>query len=297
MTWTPLYSRTPQGIVHSASCSAVSGPGRGASNLAVRVATAAVGIPIVLAVNYLGGWVFASAIGVVAALSTVELYSLFRKVDFAPALLLGVPAAMAFAVLPALMRGTDEGWVALLVALLVVTGAYFLAPGSDRKRLLDWCLTIMGSLYVGLLLGQLTLLRGWTHGAWWVVLVFLATWAYDTGAFFSGRLFGSRPFMHHISPNKTVEGVQGGLLLSSLAGLAGVPAIGLSPWQGILLGLVVGVAAQVGDLVESMIKRQTGAKDSGTIIPGHGGLLDRIDSLLFTATVTVYVARVFGYGP
>jgi phosphatidate cytidylyltransferase len=274
----------------------VHGPGRGASNLALRVATAAIGIPIVLAINYLGGWTFAVAVGVAAAVGTVEIYGLFRKAQFAPATALGVPAGVAFAVVPVFKRGIEEDWVGLLVALLLVGGAYFLAPGSDRKRLFDWALTVIGSVYVGLLLGQLTLLRGWPNGAWWVLMVFLVTWAYDTGAYFSGRFFGSKPFMRHISSKKTVEGVQGGLLLSSLAGLIGVPALGIAVWQGLLLGLAGGVAAQAGDLVESMIKRQTGAKDSGTIVPGHGGLLDRIDSLLFTAAVAVYAARAFGYG-
>lgn len=260
------------------------------------MATATIGIPVVLAINYRGGWAFAIAAGVAAAIGAVELYALFRKAHFAPNVVLGVPAAVAFAVLPDLHRGTDEGWIGLLVALLLLGGTYVLMSNGDSKVLLDWSLTITGSVYVGLLLGQLTLLRGWAQGAWWVALVFLVTWSYDTGAYCAGRLFGSRPFMPHLSPSKTVEGVQGGLLLSIFAGLIGVPALGLAVWQGLLLGLAGGIAAQVGDLVESMIKRQTGAKDSGTLIPGHGGLLDRIDSLLFTAAVTVYAARAFGYG-
>jgi phosphatidate cytidylyltransferase len=255
-----------------------------------------IGIPLVLAIDSVGGWAFAAAIATVAAIGTVEVFGLFRKAQFAPAIMLGVPSSVALAVMPALKHGTEEGWVGVLLALMLLSAAYFLVPRTDGRPLLDWSLTVVGSMYVGLLLGQLTLLRSWPHGAWWVALVFLVTWAYDTGAYFSGRLFGSRRFMHHISPKKTVEGVQGGLLFSSFAGLIGIPALGLAWWQGLLLGLAGGVAAQTGDLVESMIKRQTGAKDSGNIIPGHGGLLDRIDSLLFTAVIAVYAARAFGYG-
>ncbi len=271
-------------------------PGRGASNLALRVASAAIGIPIVLGINYLGGWIFGSAVAAVAGLGCFELYGLFRRATYAPTSALGVPAAAAFAAIPMMQRGTADGWIALLVALLVIGGTYALRPGSDRKRLLDWTLTVIGAVYVGLLLGQLSLLRSWPHGAWWVMVVFLITWGYDTGAYVSGRLFGSRPFMAHISAKKTVEGVEGGLIVSSLAGCVAVPALGITLWQGLLIGFLGGMAAQAGDLVESMIKRQTGAKDSGTIIPGHGGLLDRVDSLLFSAVVVVYAARVFGYG-
>ncbi|MBV9281237.1 MAG: phosphatidate cytidylyltransferase, partial [Chloroflexi bacterium] len=157
--------------------------------------------------------------------------------------------------------------------------------------------TLVPVLYVGLLLGHLSLLRVYHHGARWVMLALLLTWAYDTGAFFAGSLWGRRRFMAHASPSKTVEGVLGGLLLSTLAGLLALPALGLLAWQALLLGLLAGVAAQAGDLVESMVKRQTGVKDSGAIMPGHGGLLDRIDSLLFTGALTLYAAMVLGYAP
>jgi phosphatidate cytidylyltransferase len=124
----------------------------------------------------------------------------------------------------------------------------------------------------------------------------LTTWAFDTGAFLAGRLIGRRPFMSHVSPSKTVEGFIGGLVFGAAAGTACAPAIHIRLWEGIALGVAGGIAAQAGDLVESMIKRQSGVKDSSSLIPGHGGVLDRIDSLLFTGVVTYYAAALFGYG-
>ncbi|HEX6507016.1 MAG TPA: phosphatidate cytidylyltransferase [Chloroflexota bacterium] len=268
----------------------------GASDLALRVATAVVGIPIVLAFNYLGGVGFAVMTAAVAGAGTWELYGLIRKARVAPASALGMGTAAALAALPIASQQSAAGWVGIVVGVMAVVGVLQLAHQPDRQRLLDWALTVFGVLYVGLLLGHLALLRSWDRGAWWVALVLVMTWAYDTGAYFAGRLFGRTPFMSHISAKKTLEGVEGGLALSALAGLAAVPALGLMVWQGLLLGAGTGIVAQAGDLVESMIKRAVGAKDSGRLIPGHGGLLDRIDSLLFTAAFAVYAARIFGYG-
>jgi phosphatidate cytidylyltransferase len=101
--------------------------------------------------------------------------------------------------------------------------------------------------------------------------------------------------MSHVSPSKTVEGVGGGLFLAGVAGLVAVPTLGLDPVVALVLGVITGAVAQTGDLIESKMKRQTGVKDTGTIIPGHGGLLDRIDSLLFTATLGYYAAVILGY--
>jgi phosphatidate cytidylyltransferase len=147
------------------------------------------------------------------------------------------------------------------------------------------------------MLGHISLLRQIPNGAWWVGVILLVTWAYDTGAYFSGRAFGHRPFMAHVSPSKTLEGVYGGLALACVAGLATVPSVGLRPWQGLALGFILGVVAQTGDLVESMIKRQVGVKDSGALFPGHGGVLDRIDSVLFSGVAAYYAAVFLGHVP
>ncbi len=156
-----------------------------------------------------------------------------------------------------------------------------------------------GFLYLPLLLGHLGLLRELPWGREWVFLVLLVVMAGDTAAYFVGISLGRRKLYPAISPNKSVEGAIGGLA-GSLAGayLAMAwffPALGI--WDCLLLGLLIGVIAQLGDLFESMLKRSFGVKDSGRLIPGHGGILDRLDSLLFAFPVAYFYARWFFTGP
>jgi phosphatidate cytidylyltransferase len=122
-------------------------------------------------------------------------------------------------------------------------------------------------------------------GAAWALTLVLIVWGYDTGAYATGRLIGRRRMLDHISPSKTVEGLLGGLVAATIAAGVGALLIGLEPWHPLIIGPVVGIAAQAGDLAESMLKRAAGRKDSGSLVPGHGGILDRIDSFLFAAPV------------
>jgi phosphatidate cytidylyltransferase len=291
----PPSKPTAIAAASSANSSKVRRAPRRGSNLVLRIGTAAIGIPLVLAVNYVGGWLFAAAIGAVALIAEMELIRALRAGMYRPAAALCLAGAVGLAVVPMMRGDTETIWVGSVILIAGVTGAYYLRPGSYEGGLVNWCLSTMSALYVGLLLGQLVLLRDMHRGARWVVLVLLMTWAYDTGAYFTGRFAGRRPFMHHVSPKKTVEGVAGGLVLSAAAGVLAVPLVDLALWQGAALGLLTGAVAQAGDLIESMIKRQTGVKDSGGVLPGHGGLLDRIDSLLFTGALGYYAALALGH--
>lgn len=287
----------PPGIGSSVSCSRVRTPSGGSSNLVSRVATAAVGIPLVLAVNYLGGWVLALLVAAASLVGSFELRQMLRHGGRRPLLPVAALGSAVLATAPLFNHRPEAIWVGVIVAIMCLAGAYYLLPPVFATGFPNWMATVSIPLYIGLLLGLLHLLRYARHGAWWIVLVLVMTWAYDTGAYFAGRKFGHTPFMQHVSSKKTREGVLGGLLLSTLAGLLGVWRIGLAPWQALLLGLLTGAVAQTGDLVESMMKRSSGVKDSGSIIPGHGGLLDRIDSLLFTGALGFYAAVILGYGP
>jgi phosphatidate cytidylyltransferase len=266
------------------------------TNLVTRVATAAVGIPLVLVIDRVGGLVFALAVGAVAALSGFELCRMLRGAGYRPLTIVVLVTSFAAAAAPEYVGTRSQAvWVGILVTVLFVCAALEMVAPRRETVGLAWLLTVSCVVYVGVLFGHLTLLRSVHDGAWWILAVFVVTWAYDTGAYFAGTLFGRHPFMRHISPSKTVEGVVGGLCLSTLVSLVAVPTIGLAPSTSLGLGLALGATGQLGDLAESMVKRQVGVKDSGAIVPGHGGLLDRVDSLLFTGAVAYYAAALLGY--
>lgn len=248
-----------------------------------------------LAADYLGGVTFGVLIGIAAAVGAAEFYLLCRAAGSRPAILLGVPASAVIAALPLIVSSPQRAWVGILVLLALTAGAIYLSPTLYSRGLDGWLATLGGALYVGVLLGHLSLLRQLHAGAWWVFGALLMTWAYDTGAYLVGSQIGRRPFMQHISSRKTVEGVMGGLVLSGVAAFVLVPTVGVAAPVALALGLFVGAVAQAGDLVESMFKRRASVKDSGGIIPGHGGMLDRIDALLFTSAVTFYAAALLGY--
>jgi len=180
----------------------------------------------------------------------------------------------------------------LLLSLLFL---FRLPPINEIPQRLGWL--CLGLFYLPLLLGHLVLLRQHPDGREWIFLTLLVIMGCDSFAYFVGSRFGKRKLYPAVSPNKSVEGGIGGVLGSILAVLISravfLPEIGLI--AGVGIGLLVGVVGQLGDLFESLLKRTCGVKDSGRMIPGHGGLLDRLDSLLFAFPFVYYIAR-YGYG-
>lgn len=199
--------------------------------------------------------------------------------------------------------GAVDG-VALMGVVAVALAMVAFARRDPADGFAAWSSTTFGALYVGLLGAVAILTTQWTGGLaegglWperrWVLVLLAGVWSFDTGAYLVGRAIGRRPFLPWISPKKTLEGVLGGLVVAT-AGVAVVLAIsGSSPLEALVLGPLLGVVAQAGDLAESLLKRAAGAKDSGTLLPGHGGILDRVDSILFAAPVlAAWVALVHG---
>jgi len=183
----------------------------------------------------------------------------------------------------------------LILFLLSFLFLFRLPPIRQLPHRLGWL--ALGILYLPLLFGHLVLLRQLEDGREWIFLTLLVIMGCDSFAYFVGRRFGKRKLYPAVSPNKSVEGALGGLIGSVLAVFICratiLPDIGLFAATGI--GLLVGVVGQLGDLFESLLKRACGVKDSGSIIPGHGGILDRLDSLLFAFPCVYYLAR-YGYG-
>ena len=267
-----------------------------------RAISAAVLVPVLLIVIAIGGPVLALAVTLVTAVAAVEVFRLLHGGGYAPFLALGTAFAVTI-VLDAAFPEVLEGSGLLLgaIGIVLVAVASFI-KADPRDGLQSWMATVFGAFYISLLSFIIRLghagpdvpasapldFLGPERG--WILMLLLTVWAFDTGAFLVGRTFGRTKFIAHISPAKTVEGVAGGVVASTVVVAALLWGLGQNPVHALLLGPLVALAAQAGDLAESVIKRAAGAKDSGTIIPGHGGVLDRVDSFIFAAPVmTLYV--------
>ena len=264
-----------------------------------RVITAVIAIPVVLAFVWLSGW-WGFAVAIIAViLSVYELHNMMVHEGYHPLIWMSFALSILFllaAMFPPQRLILLE--VGLSAALLITLPLLFIRKKLDGA-MVDWSLTLAIPVYLGWPLSVFLLLRGFqggiTPGFWWVLTVFLGVWGFDSGAFFAGHFFGKHKLAPAISPAKTWEGVAGGLVFSIAAALLLTTwPLGVPWYLAILLGILIGIASTLGDLAESLIKRQTHVKDSGQFMPGHGGLLDRIDSLLFAVIVVFIFAQIVG---
>lgn len=265
-----------------------------------RVYAALVFLPLFyFLVRYLPPIALFALVVAAALLALAEFYRFhFRDASASIAMGLGLgSAALLLASLqwPGLV---PERAVFLVILVALLTSSLFSSRGLKRS-LVDSAVLVFGVLYVGLTLGHLLFTRALAGGEYLILFLFLVTWAGDSGAYYAGVSLGSRPLAPVISPNKTVEGLIGGFALALVAAWAGrlwfLPSFSVP--DCVATGLLLTAAGLLGDLTESAMKRSASVKDSGRLIPGHGGMLDRLDSLMFTAPVFYYYVTLVKGSP
>ncbi len=268
-------------------------------SVGLRTITSFIAIPIVLACVWFGGWAAFAASALVVVLATNELHNMMLHEGYHP--LIAVSLLLSLLFLIAAMFPQQRPILletGLAIAVLITFPLLFF-----RKKLegamVDWSLTLAIAVYLGWPLSLLPLIRGYqvgiSNGFWWLLTLLLGVWGFDTGAFFVGHFLGRHKLALRISPGKTWEGVFGGLVFSIAAALLfAMWPLHIAWYLALLLGLLIAVAATLGDLAESLIKRQTHVKDSGQFMPGHGGILDRVDSLLFAVIVVYFFWQFVG---
>ncbi|MCL6634650.1 MAG: phosphatidate cytidylyltransferase [Peptococcaceae bacterium] len=254
-----------------------------------RVLSALAGIPLIVLAVWHGGIPLLLLTGLLIVLGLREMTEMLARLGIRPSLWLAAAGGLILIGGAYLYNDGYPGPTITIILFLHLIAAVALYP---RYSLLDGAGTLMGTLYVGLL-SYFYLLRTLPDGWIWLIFTLAGTWASDTTAYFVGKGFGRRKIAPVLSPKKTLEGAAGGLLGSVLIGYLFVVIYPFLPLNKmLLLGLLLGAAAEVGDLLESAFKRQAGVKDSSKLIPGHGGILDRFDSTLFTAPLVYYFVRL-----
>jgi len=264
------------------------------SPLMVRIISAAVFIAIIVAAFLGGTYTVYALVVALAGVALWEFRGLSDAMGYRAPLWLLLPLGAFFAFSDTLLKRVDLA-IVLSLALVAGLGTFLVLPGR-RQGLGRWAMGLAGALYIGMPFNYYLLLyTSKPHGLVWVFFTVFAVIASDAAALLVGSRLGRHPFFSNISPKKTVEGAIAGLVASVVVMFIGVSGVlGISPAHAIALGLLVGASAIMGDLVESQMKRIAEVKDSSNLIPGHGGVLDRIDSILFPPILVYYYVLIFG---
>ena len=250
------------------------------------LALAAIGLPAMI----IGGLFYFGIITILLGIAAWEFGKIYHTAGYNASTLLLVGGVVLLVIVRVYFPGMAPAALALLI-LAVMTWHLFDYENGRNKAASDFTITVAGIVYLGWIGAYLIDIRNLPDGLWWLALVFPAVWFADTAAYFIGSRFGKHQLTPRLSPKKTWEGYWGGVIFGTIgtAGLAvlwhSLGGLAVTWWQGAALGAALSILTTLGDLGESMFKREAGVKDSSNIIPGHGGVLDRIDSWLWAGVL------------
>lgn len=269
--------------------------------LSQRVIVALVVGPVLLVAAYFGGWVFFGLLTALLVVACIEYRNILLAMGRNVALWILLPAVV---LMLAASHWFELGLMGLIFTVSIFVGLIISLWGFERQRTtdaaLDWFALVLGIVLFGWVAAHFFLLRNVPETGWkWVVLAMLAIWMADIGGFLVGSLLAGKVIGRHalsprLSPKKTVEGYVGGIVAATLTAAATGYFLDLPIWLAVAAGLAVGVLGLVGDLSISLLKREAGVKDSGKLFPGHGGALDRLDSLIWAAAIVYYLVLYLG---
>jgi phosphatidate cytidylyltransferase len=257
-----------------------------------RILTTVVGLPLLIVIIWLGAPWFSLLMAVMAGLASWEFYRMAGRIKVQPITYFAIALVVLITVSPHCPYPSTLP--ILITSAIIISLIWLLFRFPRDQAFTNWAWTMAGILYIGWMLSYWVELRNLETGMGLVFLAMFTTFANDTGAFFVGRAWGKHALAPSISSGKTWEGAIGGLLSSVVASLL-IGIIVKAPysyWQVAIAGLIISIFAQLGDLVESLLKRNTDVKDAGKLIPGHGGILDRMDSLIFTGVIVYYLVEL-----
>ena len=271
-----------------------------------RVLSAIVFLPILFASIWFGNPWFSVVVAIAALLGVIEFYALVARREWHPLTFFGTLWTLFFIFNAYYAPKYSSNNIYILVTSALIASAValslvrvlFLRP-SGEKVMVSWAASVAGIFYMGWLLSYWVLIMNSYGGDWngrdWVILALFSTFAVDTTAYFIGRAWGRHKMAPTVSPGKTWEGAIGGLVgaIVAVVALALILDIDISYSEMVVVGVLIAVFAQLGDLAESKLKRSMGAKEASNLIPGHGGILDRLDSIVFTGVVVYYCLRWF----
>jgi phosphatidate cytidylyltransferase len=250
-----------------------------------RILSALFLVPIALAALWLGGWPYTALVSVFCLIASWEFVQMFSTQE------MGLSRSTVFTqLLLWLAYGRwEHTWILTVgfpIVLLVSVGEHVLTYRRLRTPIEGWALSVAGGVYIGLGAAYLLRLRWTVQGQWWLLFALLVVWVADSAAYFVGRAWGEHKMAPLISPHKSWEGYVAGVLSGVLLGLVANFLLPFSLWRGVGLGALLALLTPLGDLFISLMKRQMGVKDTSHLIPGHGGVLDRVDSVLWAGTLT-----------